>query len=257
MNFRPALFGAAALTVAVAICVALYRWGPGPNRDLAGLARAVRHGDDLGAHLEAARRRHEAKRALAAGVVCGRMTLGEAAGQFRRLDEAHPGSPGYVAGPARDERFYYGQVLEFGCTVLSEDGRYAAAARWCAESFAAHPHVIAGPPFGHRYDAACAAVLAGCGQGRDAAGLDEAARAGFRRQALDWLRAELEVRRRPLVQALANEMQHWLWEARFDRVREPDGLARLPAAERQAWQRLWADVADTRDGAKAKAVPER
>jgi hypothetical protein len=41
-------------------------------------------------------------------------------------------------------------------------------------------------------------VLAGCGQGRDAADLDEESRAGFRHQALGWLRAELEAQRRLL-----------------------------------------------------------
>ena len=45
-------------------------------------------GDEQEAHFEAVRRREEAKRAVAAEVVAERMTLWEAAGQFRRLDEA-------------------------------------------------------------------------------------------------------------------------------------------------------------------------
>jgi hypothetical protein len=40
-------------------------------------------------------------------------------------------------------------------------------------------------------------------------------------------------------------MQHWLEDPAFAGVREPEALARLPAAERPEWQKLWADVADT------------
>jgi serine/threonine-protein kinase len=111
--------------------------------------------------------------------------------------------------------------------------------------------VLAGPPAGQRYHAARAAALAGCGRGRDAADLDEATRLGFRRQARDWLRAELEARRRRLAQepgkvrAVARDVQDWLWDSPFAGVRGPEALARLPAAERQAWQELWTDIADT------------
>jgi hypothetical protein len=112
--------------------------------------------------------------------------------------------------------------------------------------------VLAGPPANHRHHAACAAALAAAGQGRDAADLDEKTRAGFRRQARDWLRAALEARRRLLEQdpanvrqTVANDMQDWLWDAHFAGVREADALSRLPEAERPAWQKFWADVADT------------
>jgi hypothetical protein len=40
-------------------------------------------------------------------------------------------------------------------------------------------------------------------------------------------------------------------------VREPDARGRLPAAERQAWQRLWADVADTLARAEGTTPPEQ
>ena len=86
MNLRPALLAAAALAAAFGSCLALGRWGAGGKHDLVALARSVQHGEDLEAHLEAAWCRDEAKRALAAEVVAGRMTLREAAGHFRRLD---------------------------------------------------------------------------------------------------------------------------------------------------------------------------
>ena len=44
--------------------------------------------------------------------------------------------------------------------------------------------------------------------------------------------------------AVARTLQHWLVDPDFAGVRGPEALARLPEAERQAWQKLWDDVAD-------------
>jgi hypothetical protein len=264
MNLRSALLAAAALATASGIGLAPGRWGAGGNRNLAALARSVQHGEDLEAHREVGRRRDEAKRALAAEVIAGRMSLGEAAGHFRRLDEANPGFFADALGPPRDERALQDRVLDCGWEVLAHQGRFAEAARWYAEVFAAHPDVLVGSPTGHRYYAAWAAVLAGCGQGRDAANLDETRRAGFRRQALGWLRAELEAQRRLLEREpaqnrgfIAGGLQRWLRDPSFAGVREADALSRLPVAERQAWQMLWADVADTLARAEGTTPPEQ
>jgi hypothetical protein len=93
--------------------------------------------------------------------------------------------------------------------------------------------------------------MAGCSGGRDAADLDEKSRVGFRRQALTWLRTELEARRRLLEQEaenvggpVADDLQQWLGNFHFAGLRGPEALARLPEPERQAWQDLWAAVAD-------------
>src|SRR5262249_60068767 len=64
---------------------------------------------------------------------------------------------------------------------------YAAAASLYADAFAARPSLA--PP--NRYNAACAAALAGTGQGKDAARLGGSQRLALRRQALTWLRADL------------------------------------------------------------------
>src|SRR5262249_28844365 len=66
---------------------------------------------------------------------------------------------------------------------------YAAAARFYAGAFADGPLAERLPC--RRYNAACAAALAGCGRGADAAGLTDADRARLRWQARDWLRAGL------------------------------------------------------------------
>jgi hypothetical protein len=45
-------------------------------------------------------------------------------------------------------------------------------------------------------------------------------------------------------------MQHWLADADLSGVRGSESLAKLPEAERQEWQKLWADVEHT--GAKVR-----
>ncbi len=44
----------------------------------------------------------------------------------------------------------------------------------------------------HRFHAACAAALGGCGSGEDAAKLDDRAKAALRKRALEWLRADVD-----------------------------------------------------------------
>src|SRR5439155_13939503 len=66
----------------------------------------------------------------------------------------------------------------------------AAAVRFFRDAFAAEPK-RAEELGQYRYNAACAAALAGCGLGADADKLDDAERARMRSQALEWLSAEL------------------------------------------------------------------
>jgi hypothetical protein len=198
MSLRPALLAAAALAAAFGSCLALGRWGAGGNATLSALAGALQQGEEMAPHIDAGQRRDDARRALAAEVVAGRLSLREAIGSFRRLDEANPGYLAGIPRPPGDDRFFCGRVLDFVREILGREGRYAAVARWYAEAFTAHPDLLAGTPSDHRYNAARATALAGCGKGRDAAGLDETSRAGFRHQALGWLRAELEARHRLL-----------------------------------------------------------
>jgi tetratricopeptide (TPR) repeat protein/serine/threonine protein kinase len=129
--------------------------------------------------------------------------------------------------------------------------RPASAALLYQEALAAAPKLAEDLGAGHRYNAACAAVLAGCGQGKDAAGLGEMDRLRWRRQALTWLHADLRAWQHLLDRdqlkartAITQTMRHWLADPDFNGVRGEEALARLPAEERDAWARLWADVAD-------------
>src|SRR5262249_34889007 len=101
----------------------LGRWGPGGNGGLLVIVTEVKRGEELEPHIEAARRRDEAKRALAAEVVAGRMTLREAAGQFRRLDEADPGFPPSTSPPPAGERALHDRVLDCAWEVLAHEER--------------------------------------------------------------------------------------------------------------------------------------
>jgi serine/threonine protein kinase len=130
----------------------------------------------------------------------------------------------------------------------------ASAARCYAKAFAAQPAMADDLSCADRYNAACTAVLAGCGQGRDAV-ISDSERTAFRHQALKWLRADLAA----WVIRLAQEprqwydvkqmMEYWLADSEFDGVRDVNALAKLPEAERQEWQRLWEDVETLRQRA--------
>ena len=72
--------------------------------------------------------------------------------------------------------------------------RFAAAARFWGDAFTSEPKLADDLKAGHRYNAACAAALAGCGQGRNDQVPDASARAKLRKQALEWLKAELAFR---------------------------------------------------------------
>jgi serine/threonine protein kinase/Flp pilus assembly protein TadD len=126
---------------------------------------------------------------------------------------------------------------------------YAAAAQFFADAFAEQPKIADDVSNQHRYNAACAAALAGCGQGEDASNLDAAKRVELRNQAIEWLGADLAVwdklRDEPKQHArIAQMLKHWQHDSDFARVRGADALAQLPAEERAVWQKLWSDVAD-------------
>src|SRR5262249_10112778 len=124
---------------------------------------------------------------------------------------------------------------------------YLAAARFYQRVFTDEPAFADDAANGHRYNAACAAALAGTGPGKDAAMLSEPERVRWRQQALTWLRADLGRLDKDVQsgqggprQAAAKVLQHWLRDPDFTQVRDAAALARLPEAEQQAWRDLWA-----------------
>jgi tetratricopeptide (TPR) repeat protein len=124
------------------------------------------------------------------------------------------------------------------------------ATRLYAEAFAADPKLVEDLKFGHRYNAGCAAALAAAGQGKDAAMFDDKERARLRKQALDWLRADLTAWEKRLQSGKPADrtmtqyiMKHWQKDADAACIRDKAALEKLPADEQKAFTQLWADVA--------------
>jgi hypothetical protein len=139
--------------------------------------------------------------------------------------------------------------------------QYLAAQCFYSDAFTAEPQLADDLNTHPRYDAACAATLAGCGQGTDADKLNEKERARLRQQAIDWLRAHLKAYRRLMEKSagkagpmIAQKMQHWLQDNDFAGVRGTDALARLPEAERKEWQKFWEEVEALRQLAAKKSA---
>jgi serine/threonine-protein kinase len=179
--------------------------------------------------------------------------------QGERLVELERRLPDFLDGKATPAS--PGERIELAQLCREYLKQYAAAARFYAEAFAAEPK-LPDKLNTHRYNAACAAALAGCGQGKDAGKLDDKERARLRRQALDWLRADLTAWGRQLdkqktmsPQAVA-VLRHWLANPDFTGVRQPESLTKLPEAERQPWKKLWNDTAEMLARAPARATPK-
>jgi serine/threonine-protein kinase len=154
--------------------------------------------------------------------------------------------PAILRGEARPgngaEALQMGQV----CHLKKQ---YLAAARLAADAFADQPALADDPAAGHRYNAACAAALAGCGRGEGGDKLSDAERTRWREQARDWLRADLAAWGKKLAATTAADrarvrqtLTHWQADPDLEGVRDPDALDRLSAPERQQWHTVWADV---------------
>jgi|GEM_PF-1889221 len=141
------------------------------------------------------------------------------------------------------------ESVELARLCRDPHGRTAASARFYAAAFATNPALAEELVHHHRYNAACAAVQAGTGQGTDATSLSNDERAKWRRQALDWLRADLAARAKLLQSEQAKDraqtaamLRHWPEDPDLKCLRDPIVQALLPAEEREGWAKLWVDL---------------
>jgi serine/threonine protein kinase/Flp pilus assembly protein TadD len=121
------------------------------------------------------------------------------------------------------------------------------AARLYEGAFAAFPDLKPDVRAVQEFNAARAAALASNG---DAARLDPAERARWRKQAVGWLRSAFTVWAERAAAgtaadrtAVAQRLRAWRTTADLAAVRDPAALAELPEAERAACEAFWADVA--------------
>jgi serine/threonine-protein kinase len=155
--------------------------------------------------------------------------------------------------------------------ICQSRGLHGAAARLYADAFAADPGLAdsmtaeclrrairgygsSADPTGAfnaacRYLAARCSALAGCGPGKDGDKLGAAGRARWRKQAREWLRADLAMwaarlgSDSPLERSLAKRMlTHWQADPDLAGVREPHLLDDLSADERTECLALWHEV---------------
>src|SRR5262249_34085649 len=113
-----------------------------------------------------------------------------------------------------------------------------------------------------RFALACGLARAAAGQGEPGARRDRKDQGRLRQQALDSLREGLALSPRqrqagtPAERAKVRKALHqWQKDTDLASLRDQAALARLPAQEREAFTRLWADVAALVK--KAEAPPPR
>jgi hypothetical protein len=127
--------------------------------------------------------------------------------------------------------------------------RHGAAARLWRDALELDPRLGDDREAQHRYNAACAAALAGCGQGRDDPPPSIDQKTKLRQLALGLLTAELgawtkllETAKKEQRGAIVTILEHWRRDVDLVGIRDDAGLAKLPEAERAAFRKLWSDV---------------
>jgi serine/threonine-protein kinase len=173
----------------------------------------------------------------------------------RELAELTASDPRFAALDARLAATLKGETPKDNAERLAlaqrayETRRYAAATRLWGGALENDPKLADDREAQHRYNAACAAALAGCGKGTDDPRPDDATKVKLRRQALDWLKADLAAwskilesgapRATPVV---ASILKHWKEDTDLAGIRDDAALAKLPQEERVACIQLWGDV---------------
>jgi serine/threonine-protein kinase len=131
--------------------------------------------------------------------------------------------------------------------VCQFTNRTHALARLYAAAFATDPRLEEDLSAGHRYNAARAATLVGCGRGLDATGLTEDERRRWRAQARLWLRADLVAWAKSLDSPggrsrVSQALTRWRTDPDLVGLREQAELTRLSADERKDCLALWMEV---------------
>jgi serine/threonine-protein kinase len=163
----------------------------------------------------------------------------------RRL-AAHAGlPPAPAAGP---EGLGGPLATDLAARALADD-HPALAARIYEVVLAASRSRAGDLKAGYRYSAARAAARAGYGRSKDDPPPTEAERADLRKQALEWLRADMAAWGRLLeagdakVRAdVAPALRRWQKDPDLASVRDPEALTKMQSREQEAWRDLWREV---------------
>ena len=156
-----------------------------------------------------------------------------------------PDLPAFLEGTYQprnnDERLAMLGVCQF-------EGRWSKAAHLYQEAFEADPKLAEGQYAQDHFAAACFAALAGSGSGKDGTNVGELECAHWRRQARDWLRADLTSMEKLLDsnvprsrQYLQSTLSRWAATSDLAGLRDPAELEKLPPFERQECRSFWSD----------------
>ena len=162
------------------------------------------------------------------------------------LVELAPKLPAFLKGDLQPASALEQTRLGLLCLFKHVD---AASARFFKQAFTADPGLAKDIDSQDRYNAACAAVLAGTGQSLEQPPLDDAVQSQWRSQALNWLKADLgalserlESNPRAMRSFVLSTLRHWRVDSDLLWVRDSKALAKLSVAERSAWSDLWKQV---------------
>jgi tetratricopeptide (TPR) repeat protein len=135
---------------------------------------------------------------------------------------------------------------------------YGAAGRLYEQAFALEPARASDLRLGYRYHAAGCAARAGSGKGQDAVSADE--RSHWREKALEWLGADLVIRREQVKSGKPEQtrdarakLRYWQTDADLAGVRDNEALAGMAEAERDNWSKHWHTVAGLVETKKEKS----
>jgi serine/threonine-protein kinase len=172
----------------------------------------------------------------------------EVTGYIKRCDmfiTLEPKLIAVLAGKAQPANPSEHLELAFLCGVRKLP--VAAVGLWTA-ALAAAPEPADNLSTQYRYNAACAAAQAAAGRSIETKQPNAAERKRLRKQALDWLSADLAAWKRvpdtPAFHERTREsLHHWQWDTDLAAIRDPKEIAQLPTDEQGACNKLWADVA--------------
>ena len=184
---------------------------------------------------------------------------GDGAGKARIFTEAAPLQgmlEKLVASAGNADRLTFARLAW-------DQKKFASAARFWSQALASDPKLGDDRQARHRYNAARAAAMAAAGQAHDEPPLDDAAKTTLRRQALDWLKAELDFYRKqlengkPIERAAVNgELLAWQKDGNLAGLRDAAALAQLPEDEQKAFTQFWADVGELLHKAVSYVPPD-
>jgi hypothetical protein len=156
----------------------------------------------------------------------------------------------------RLDRYLKGEIKPTGAGEACELALFCAwpsrrlfgeAARLYEQAFAAEPARASDLRLGYRYQAAGCAARASSGEGRDSQSREE--RAHWREQALNWLLADLSIRREQIshgtpaqAKDARSKLLYWLSDPQLVDVRDQRSLDAMTAAEREPWRELWRTI---------------